>query len=347
MAPTTMAMMVGLSPRVRGNRFNRVIQRLPSRSIPACAGEPSRWTLRVGRFRVYPRVCGGTAILTLRVKGDEGLSPRVRGNHEGRVDVTYTRRSIPACAGEPADYQDYCFAHSVYPRVCGGTPANSPPVCPVIGLSPRVRGNHGQRGYHGPNAGSIPACAGEPMAAPFRTCAKEVYPRVCGGTGKHQYGRLYAQGLSPRVRGNRFQNAAIPNNSGSIPACAGEPFSERGDPEQQRAYPRVCGGTVFRTRRSRTTAGLSPRVRGNQDRHYEATIGVRSIPACAGEPNPAMMESISERVYPRVCGGTAMPLTWRVDHEGLSPRVRGNLVLLLPSSSPGRSIPACAGEPFP
>ena len=31
------------------------------------------------------------------------------------------------------------------------------------------------------------------------------------------------------------------------------------------------------------------------------------------------------KVYPRVC--------------------RGNLVLLLPSSSPGRSIPACAGEP--
>ena len=251
--------------------------------------------------------------------------------------------------------------------MCGGTSRLSRLLFRAFGLSPRVRGNPCELPSRLPCNRSIPACAGEPRAARLSRPERRVYPRVCGGThggsfqnvcerglsprvrgtGKHQYGRLYAQGLSPRVRGNRFQNAAIPNNSGSIPACAGEPFSERGDPEQQRAYPRVCGGTVFRTRRSRTTAGLSPRVRGNQDRHYEATIGVRSIPACAGEPNPAMMESISERVYPRVCGGTAMPLTWRVDHEGLSPRVRGTWYSFCLLLRPGRSIPACAGEPFP
>ena len=31
----------------------------------------------------------------------EGLSPRVRGSREAKVDVVFQRGSIPACAGEP------------------------------------------------------------------------------------------------------------------------------------------------------------------------------------------------------------------------------------------------------
>ena len=35
------------------------------------------------------------------------------------------------------------------------------------------------------------------------------------------------------------------------------------------------------------------------------------------------------------------------DVGGLSPRVRGNLSVVLASKMPVRSIPACAGEPLP
>ena len=50
-------------------------------------------------------------------------------------------------------------------------------------------------------------------------------------------------------------------------------------------------------------------------------------------------------VYPRVCGGTTMdadPSAWTI---GLSPRVRGNLLLPVHRHRAGGSIPACAGEP--
>ena len=50
-------------------------------------------------------------------------------------------------------------------------------------------------------------------------------------------------------------------------------------------------------------------------------------------------------VYPRVCGGTDTLLDGVEYHEGLSPRVRGNRVMQLPTDIDQRSIPACAGEP--
>ena len=50
-------------------------------------------------------------------------------------------------------------------------------------------------------------------------------------------------------------------------------------------------------------------------------------------------------VYPRVCGGTPRRRIARRIESGLSPRVRGNLILRrTPAYLPG-SIPACAGEP--
>ena len=96
------ALAAGLSPRVRGNPVDagRLDARL--RSIPACAGEPTR-SRRSWRFdRVYPRVCGGTT--TSRPAGGSswGLSPRVRGNLWAAKAAWVGVGSIPACAGEPS-----------------------------------------------------------------------------------------------------------------------------------------------------------------------------------------------------------------------------------------------------
>ena len=72
---------------------------------------------------------------------------------------------------------------------------------------------------------------------------------------------------------------------------------------------------------------------------------MRSIPACAGEPNPRMYPLSQPWVYPRVCGGTHASPQKAARHSGLSPRVRGNLQDFVDCHGDGRSIPACAGEP--
>ena len=97
-----LAVVEGLSPRVRGNPHPPRRQCLCHRSIPACAGEPRSRPGPPAAPRVYPRVCGGTR---KRVAGPEpqiGLSPRVRGNRFWVRGGYPLKGSIPVCAGEPA-----------------------------------------------------------------------------------------------------------------------------------------------------------------------------------------------------------------------------------------------------
>ena len=53
-------LLIGLSPRVRGNPQPAGPGRAPGGSIPARAGEPVRTARATTSGRVYPRACGGT-----------------------------------------------------------------------------------------------------------------------------------------------------------------------------------------------------------------------------------------------------------------------------------------------
>ena len=93
----------GLSPRVRGNLFLVAPQRVGVGSIPACAGEPPSSRRRRPGSWVYPRVCGGTCILSLTPLLF-GVYPRVCGG-----TTPWPHRCDPL------------RPEGVYPRVCGGT----------------------------------------------------------------------------------------------------------------------------------------------------------------------------------------------------------------------------------
>ena len=161
----------GLSPRVRGSRDCEVLPTCKPGSIPACAGEPPAWLLQTVNLSMglSPRVRGSARHLP-DVSEVTGLSPRVRGS----LTVTSTefpywmavyprvcggaiveglscaaRRSIPACAGEPA----ICSRPSESPDgsipACAGEPRSCHdalnmrvrPQYQLGGLSPRVRGS--------------------------------------------------------------------------------------------------------------------------------------------------------------------------------------------------------------
>ena len=109
--------LVGLSPRVRGNRLDVVVLAVRDGSIPARAGEPRFPRSSQAGIGVYPRVCGGTVdAFGLGVLG-QGLSPRVRGNLSFAILPGHGRRSIPACAGEPGRCAAPSLFQGVYPRV--------------------------------------------------------------------------------------------------------------------------------------------------------------------------------------------------------------------------------------
>ena len=97
----------GLSPRVRGNLEEVLLEDAGARSIPACTGEPCCSNQTATGRSVYPRVYGGTGMPRHFGGGHAGLSPRVRGN-PGRVTVrVHSLGSIPACTGEPSPGLDW------------------------------------------------------------------------------------------------------------------------------------------------------------------------------------------------------------------------------------------------
>ena len=153
------------------------------------------------------------------------------------------------------------------------------------------------------------------------------------------------RGLSPRVRGSRVGGGRATVYIGSIPACAGEPYSGNQSRSAKSVYPRVCGGAPSASKSLSAFYGLSPRVRGSPLEELEEAHTVRSIPACAGEPWSRRRSGSGSRVYPRVCGGAALGLGNGQHLAGLSPRVRGSPCHGTRIYNERRSIPACAGEP--
>ena len=335
----------GLSPRVRGNPSRPNMETAPARSIPACAGEPPLSRSVFAPRKVYPRVCGGTTAGLSGSHTGDALSPRVRGNHTTIRSSENDTGSIPACAGEPGTASLPREKTRVYPRVCGGTRQCLPISRLVTGLSPRVRGNPRCRSWLGRRPRSIPACAGEPNRRGGLFSPIKVYPRVCGGTSRPSSSVGSKPGLSPRVRGNHAHAQVNGEALGSIPACAGEPFT-RGRPKVIReVYPRVCGGTGWAFPPTWPEDGLSPRVRGNPASGASQASQVGSIPACAGEPFSSAIGIGRLWVYPRVCGGTIREGEKALVDSGLSPRVRGNRSSTFGIAASQGSIPACAGEP--
>ena len=74
---------VGLSPLARGNLDLVGLLGAAAGSIPACAGEPKNVASGISTNRVYPRLRGGTRLMTIAMDFSDGLSPLARGNHAG------------------------------------------------------------------------------------------------------------------------------------------------------------------------------------------------------------------------------------------------------------------------
>ena len=193
----------------------------------------------------------------------------------------------------------------------------------AAGPSPRVRGIPHDGGDQHRSDGSIPARAGNPVAASSELTVVGVHPRACGESRSHSRTVSTGTGPSPRVRGILRDTRSPGRPTGSIPARAGNP-RRRGQRLDDRAvHPRACGESGVLRGRRRTGGGPSPRVRGIPAGAPGRDRGPASIPARAGNPSERLPGPRLERVHPRACGESRCrdaAEAWRV---GPSPRVRG------------------------
>ena len=90
----------GSSPRVRGKPSHADRRQLIGRLIPACAGKTGHPETRGTDTPAHPRVCGENEHDGLRVKREDGSSPRVRGKPVPSRLTVHEPGLIPACAGK-------------------------------------------------------------------------------------------------------------------------------------------------------------------------------------------------------------------------------------------------------
>ena len=109
-------------------------------------------------------------------------------------------------------------------------------------------------------------------------------------------------------------------------------------------HPRVCGELACMSLSDHGNTGSSPRVRGTRTAPCTQSSSRRFIPACAGNSVDNERHFSQTPVHPRVCGELEDEDEQYVRAAGSS-RVcgeLGNLTLFNPT--PGRFIPACAGN---
>jgi len=229
--------------------------------------------------------------------------------------------------------------------VCGGANRWRGRAAQCEGRSPRVRGSRYSSVTSAFIAGSIPACAGEPIDGVDVRHNARVDPRVCGGARGVECAAAVFSGRSPRVRGSRRPPRRRRPPAGSIPACAGEPPGRSPSATPPTVDPRVCGGAVDHGAGCTVGEGRSPRVRGSPASPANGQCPSGSIPACAGEPCRSARSRPGQGVDPRVCGGARVVGKPCRSLPGRSPRVRGSLYMARRRKLSTGSIPACAGEP--
>ena len=205
-----------------------------------------------------------------------------------------------------------------------GPAAHSRQHCRVFTPSPRVRGKRAQFSMSILSFRYIPACAGEAHPGPLA--------------------EIRTAGTSPRVRGKRQRGGRHAPDGGYIPACAGEAARSPAACTGSRVHPRVCGGSRWARILTRLLKGTSPRVRGKPGRLESERADGRYIPACAGEAGHATVSGESDKVHPRVCGGSRCAPQITHGERGTSPRVRGKHDQKIPGAVARGYIPACAGE---
>ncbi len=200
------------------------------------------------------------------------------------------------------------------------------------GSSPHARGTHEGAHQQVEPGRFIPACAGNAgKRAGWCTCAS-VHPRMRGERRQQADPALDPPGSSPHARGTPAPRGAGPPGRRFIPACAG---NARGfDAEQGRVevHPRMRGERLSSGSDAAARPGSSPHARGTRGVRRNRGVGVRFIPACAGNALPPVAMCGLIEVHPRMRGERATDQPADSTRAGSSPHARGTRGIEGPSS---------------
>ncbi len=273
-----------------------------------------------------------------------GSSPRVRGKRRPVQPTVYSRRIIPARAGQTSMIGLTPKKTSDHPRACGANDEFANVGRIPNGSSPRVRGKRRRPRPAHQTIRIIPARAGQTRRRTARYRPNPDHPRACGANPPTQSATPSSPGSSPRVRGKPASPSPTSSTRRIIPARAGQTCVRTRDGVPSSDHPRACGANLVGNSFISGYTGSSPRVRGKLAAECLHVLRERIIPARAGQTWLVLLVMVVSPDHPRACGANIEAQQERELRAGSSPRVRGKPHQHQRDAGRNRIIPARAGQ---
>ena len=146
------------------------------------------------------------------------------------------------------------------------------------------------------------------------------------------------------MRGTRQSESLAIQMLRFIPAHAGNTALPCAPDQPLPVHPRACGEHIAAEVEFERTYGSSPRMRGTLVESASADVGLRFIPAHAGNTSIQTTRHCRVAVHPRACGEHGLRARQSLSGSGSSPRMRGTPHPARYQPADGRFIPAHAGN---
>ena len=165
-----------------------------------------------------------------------------------------------------------------------------------------------------------------------------------GEHGGRLSARMWRMGSSPHARGTL--NPATPeiDQTGIIPACAGNTMTLSSIVSFRWDHPRMRGEHSPSLSLSPSPSGSSPHARGTRNHLHQVATRHGIIPACAGNTFPAVTSDSSSRDHPRMRGEHRIGRSTSTSTIGSSPHARGTPTTPSPSPKTPWDHPRMRGE---
>ena len=211
----------GSSPHARGTHLSRNHARIPSRFIPACAGNAVTDCVFCRVVTVHPRMRGERMRTWLKSTDKTGSSPHARGTQTDSPCNRCNSRFIPACAGNAGPSYSGGGDAAVHPRMRGERKPAPNHLPPQNGSSPHARGTQQPPETAVIDDRFIPACAGNACGHLRNGRYQAVHPRMRGERADPPVIVPDRGGSSPHARGTHVASNSTRAGRRFIPACAG------------------------------------------------------------------------------------------------------------------------------
>ena len=314
----------GSPPRMRGKDRRAVQGGIPAGITPAYAGKSPVVRERFLPAQDHPRVCGEKRSAGLGGRDGLGSPPRMRGKDRKDTDDAGIERITPAYAGKRQPDGQRRQLHRDHPRVCGEKSLPPRPMRAQRGSPPRMRGKENSSPKRLPTIGITPAYAGKSIRTRTGTSAPRGSPPHMRGKASCLYFRVPLTGITP--------------------AYAGKSYRERYGHHQGRDHPRICGEKSTRKRRTDSTLGSPPHMRGKVLSFVFRLNRDGITPAYAGKSHYPVLIPEERRDHPRICGEKLMPRPPFCPGRGSPPHMRGKVHSKHDPEDVVRITPAYAGK---